>query len=134
MSDELKAAISRLRPWRGLPLNYRGQVVRDMELIVTTYLAEHPEDEDDCVTEPWWLLQGWEPCCDENNPGFYFDLESERRLEVVFPGGPMCLVKRNDFNPGGWEHLCDFAEIKTHGGWYRLCAALGIECRKDNEL
>lgn len=65
MSDELRAAIVRVRlcqqegPDVAYPNAKGGEYIRDMDTLTEAYLAEHPADDGEPVTEEWLRSVGF---------------------------------------------------------------------------
>ena len=131
MSDEIKAAeaAKRFRANPGDGSNYTPRQLgdaldrQDATLLASLYLAEHPADDGEDVTEEWLESVGW-----RRNRG-YMDSpqigDSCFQLTWCSLGQSMLLECDDNDQPD-----VTLPHIKTRGDVRRLCEALGIELKE----
>lgn len=114
--NELRAAVERVHKGAKNPLYYafplqpHGQAKADAVLIVDAYLAEHPADDAEAVTEDWFAAVGIPRGCFD--PVCYGWLYGEKAYTLSVNRAPRGSVSG--------------VEVYTRGDVRRLLAALGI--------
>lgn len=125
MNDEVRKAAERYRTWEHGAQEYMPPMVgvcrySDMETLANAYLAEHPADDDEPVTEEWWdnTLGGRHVCIQYSNFGLWLDTRyGNVKVELYAESAALdsdCFVLTLLVKP-------------TRGDVRRLCRALGIE-------
>ena len=126
MSDA-RAAAERMRAWLALPepkgvtdRHYDGGVGQydiDSEILVNSYLAEHPADDETPMTELWW--------CDMNGGSRFMYLSEERLMLYLAVDGMIELCVTDCLQEISYK----LPHIKTRGDVRMLCRALGVEVK-----
>lgn len=122
MTDELRAAAERLRRWKAGDhevMESRHMLHANWSMLADAYLAEHPADDDEAVTEDW--------------------IESVRTC-------PWCVIEFNDAVMLDWEESTlylhteisdgigvvtrvELPHLKTRGDVRRFCRAFGKDLK-----
>lgn len=122
MSDVREAA-ERLREHSLLPhvrtADGRPYFEGDLKLLANAYLAEHPSDDDELITDDWWR---------DMSGGCRFIFSPDERLMLWLGADGMLQLCISD--GGGDEISRDMPHIKTRGDVRRLCKALGVEVKE----
>lgn len=99
--------------------HYNTEWELDALELANAYLAEHPADEDEPVTEEWLRAIGFND--DKEFPGYVILLTECGYIECIgFDGGVEWMLFGNELNPGP----------QTRGQVRLLCRALGIELKE----
>lgn len=120
---ELRATAVRVRRQIANPPVVHDDYERDTRLLAQAWLAEHPEDDGEPVTEEWFRsvvgggdFQAWSD--GSKTPAAFCDAELSIYIDEV---GLICLRLETDL------YGIDFLpQVKTRGDVRRLCRALGI--------
>lgn len=130
MSD-IREAAERLRQMRADSDDHDGgyldtpegqrQSLHDHVCLADAYLAEHPTDDDEPISDEWLMeTYGFDRCNNDQDLGGTFSLVAYEHCEWEIRSYVYAVYD-------GHDHSHDLGKPKTRGHVRRLCAALGIE-------
>lgn len=123
MNEELRKAAQEILQGELVSQNQNTSIYRSMPAswrnLAESWLAEHPTDDDEPVTEEWLRLIGAKDEVDGKiNGEDVYDLYIGPARWCVFSSGGQLLIDHH----GEWR-------LKTRGDVLRFCAALGIKIK-----
>ncbi len=150
-NEELRAAAERCEGYylaRKTPpgaASLPGEMRELLGKVLAAYLAEHPADDDEPITEEWLRSVGWQGDRWRLGTATYKELESElvNAKSGDYSRTAICAHCHDSFGhpktPELWLQTCGvntigdigclnftMGSIKTRGAVRRLCAALGV--------
>lgn len=121
MTNELRAAAERVIQQGDSSVYWHSpQAITDSEKLARAYLAEHPADGGEPITEEWLQSVGFEP---RKGSKFHFVYDAAPYMTIMWD------YREDELMIGHAQTWKRLGDNRTRGDVRRLCRALGIELK-----